>query len=200
MNPLTSTIIDDESLLDQLRMYGETNLPLLPGQATSTMRGTRGKKPKNAYLNDSNRDIYLKKLNHYKAREKIEINPSVQYLKTQPGGNRQSIDIKRISNIYKVHDDDIQEVEEIESNQEDDVIELDKTEYVQVVNGCTSPLSMSDYDSNNSQRFDEDEFAPLSSTRAPSMGSQARSPVTRTIPKSPQEQREKHGKGKIVIW
>ena len=199
MNPLTSTIIDDESLLDQLRMYGETNLPLLPGQATSTQKGGggRGKKSKNAYLNDSNRDIYLKKLNHYKAREKVEINPSIQYLKTKPGTNRNSIDLKRISNIYNEEDDDddIQEVKEI--NDEADIIELERTEYVQVVNGCTSPLSMSDYDSNNSNRFDDDDFAPLSSTRAPSMGTQAnyKSPRISVVPKSPEQQRERqHGK------
>lgn len=197
MNPLTSTIIDDESLLDQLRMYGETNLPLLPGQATSTQKSTRGRKAKLTYLNDSNRDIYLKKLNHYKAREKVETNPSRGYLKTQP--DRKSIDIKRISNIYKLNEDFEEDDDVIECN--DDVIELDKTEYVQVVNGATSPLSMSDYDPNTSKLNEDDDYGPsiLSSTRAPSLGNQnpIRSPMNSQQVKTPEDIKASRGYVKL---
>jgi len=199
-NPLTSTLIDDCDLLDQLRLYGETNLPLLPGQAGPNTKSTRSKKSAKGYLNDSNREIYLKKLNHYKAREKVETNPSKHHLKTRvSGSDGKSIDIKRISNIYKIEDDiDEDDVQEIDNK--DDIIELDKTEYVQVVNGCTSPLSMSDYDPNSSNRFnDEDDYAPsiLSSTRAPSIGQgyQARSPSS--LVKHPDEQKVQYGYVKL---
>lgn len=210
-NPLTSTLIDDGDLLDQLRLYGETNLPILPGQGSSNQKMTRSKRgAKVNYLNDSNRDIYLKKLNHYKAREKVVTNPSKQYLKTKGlGAGDKPIDIKRISNIYKINDDfeldgddDIQEIEEIDCK--DDVIELNKTEYVQVVNGCTSPLSMSDYDHNNSKIFnEEDDYVPsiLSSTRAPSIGqapirspnTQAKNYASQPTIKTPEQQKNALG-------
>ena len=69
--------------------------------------------------------------------------------------------IKRISNNYKKEDDNNENyVQEIENK--DDIIELDKTEYAQVINGCTSLLSMSDYDPSSSNRFnDEDDYAPI---------------------------------------
>ena len=177
--------IDDADLIDQLRHYGEPNLPLLPN-ATSTLKH-RSKKPggtssssatKPSYLNDSNREIYTKKLNHYKARAKIETNPSREYLKTKNinGNSGNRVDIKRISNIFKIEND----IEEIEYDEDEDrdVIELNQTEYVHVANGATSPLSMSDYDVNTSDRFNNDDdqdgygYAPqmLSSTRAPSIG------------------------------
>ena len=187
-----SQTIDDADLLDQLRFYGEPNLPLLPTHATSTLK-PRSKKAgakSTQYLNDSNRDIYIKKLNHYKARAKIESNPSKEYLRTR--NSEKPIDLKRISNIYKLEDTDYEQsevYEVINDNEDDDVVELDRTEYVHVVNGATSPLSMSDYDPNTSDRFnDQDDYVPqiLSSTRAPSMGqSQPRSPLV----KSPEQQK-----------
>ncbi len=183
-----SSAIDDADLLNQLRFYGEPNLPLLPTHATSTLK-PRSKKAgakTSQYLNDSNREIYIKKLNHYKARAKIESNPSKEYLRTRNGDK--PVDIKRISNIYKLEDTDYEQsdVYEVINDEEKDVIELDRTEYVHMVNGATSPLSMSDYDPNSSDRFDD--YAPqiLSSTRAPSMGqSITRSPLV----KSPDQQK-----------
>lgn len=67
MSQFTSTFIDDESLIHQLRLYGEPNLP----SASSNE------------INSINRDIYLKKLNHYKAKEKARMNPSKQFKKQQ---------------------------------------------------------------------------------------------------------------------
>lgn len=204
-NFISSTQNDDEHLLDQLRQYGEPNLPLLPSQATSTLK--RSKKTgssKSNYLNDSNRDIYIKKLNHYRARAKIENNPSREYLKTT---KNTPVDLKRISNIYKIedteYDDDEDQADndvEIIGGQEEDIIELDRTEYIQVVNGATSPLSMSDYDPNTSDRFDEqDDYEPkfLSSTRGPSMGgSQFRGSGSQQV-KSPEQQKQAYGYVKL---
>jgi hypothetical protein len=72
-------MIDDEDLIEELRRYGEKNLPTLPAP------GARITKRSNA-LTDQNREIYLKKLNHYRAREKAEQNPS-KYLKQQIAAN-----------------------------------------------------------------------------------------------------------------
>lgn len=140
---LMSTIIDDEELIDELRRYGEKNLPAIgtaPGAATTS---TRKKSAATAQqtLNDQNREIYLKKLNHYKAREKAENNPSKQFLKQN--NLRKSLEAKRISNIYKQYD----EADEVPDDE--DVIEIDSknatSEYVQVNNANTSPLSNSVY-------------------------------------------------------
>ncbi len=187
-----SSAIDDADLLDQLRFYGEPNLPLLPTHSTSTLK-PRSKKAgtkSSQYLNDSNREIYIKKLNHYKARAKVESNPSKEYLRTRNG--EKPVDLKRISNIYKLEDTDYEAneiYEVINDGGEEDVVELDRTEYVHVVNGATSPLSMSDYDPDTSERFNDlDDYAPqiLSSTRAPSLGqAHLRSPLV----KSPEQQK-----------
>ena len=144
---LMSTIIDDDELIDELRRYGEKNLPSV-GAATSSGTNSRKKTSSaaaaaaaaNLQLTDQNREILMKKLNHYKAREKIETNPSKQYLKQN--NLRKSLDAKRISNIYRQYD----ETDEVP---DDDIIEIDSknttSEYVQVNNANTSPLSNSDY-------------------------------------------------------
>ena len=161
MSHLTSTLIDDESLIEELKRYGEKNLPTLPQP---------GSRKKTNQLNDQNREIYLKKLNHYKAREKAESNPSKQYIKQQlqttqidtsvsgkrtstrlrspntikseASSNYQSQSNGRTNNRHHHDDDD-------EDDEDDDIIEIDATqntsEYVQVSNAYTSPLSASRY-------------------------------------------------------
>jgi hypothetical protein len=79
-----SSTISDEELIEELRRYGEKNLPTLPSKSSPS---ARSKKSAGTQLNDSNRDIYLKKLNHYRAREKAESNPSKQYQKQSQTGN-----------------------------------------------------------------------------------------------------------------
>ena len=144
---LMSTIIDDEELIDELRRYGEKNLPTLNTAATSgatsrrkTSSSSSSSSTANMQLTDQNREILLKKLNHFRAREKVETNPSKQYLKQN--SLRKSIEAKRISNIYRQYD----ETDEVP---DDDIIEIDSknttSEYVQVNNANTSPLSNSDY-------------------------------------------------------
>jgi hypothetical protein len=161
MSHLTSTLIDDESLIEELKRYGEKNLPTLPQP---------GSRKKSNQLNDQNREIYLKKLNHYKAREKAESNPSKQYLKqqlqttqndTNLSGTRSSTRLKspikseslihhNQSNGHSIHHGSHYDNNDNDEDEEDDdVIEIDATqnttEYVQVSNAYTSPLSASRY-------------------------------------------------------
>ena len=106
--------------------------------------------------------------------------------------DRKSIDIKRISNIYRLNDDDDEDDYDADYDNKG-VIELEKSEYVQVNNGCTSPLSMSDYYPNNSNGgFDDEDDEPLilHSTQAPiSMSKQV---------KTPDELKEKYGNHSIA--
>lgn len=176
MSHLTSTLIDDESLIEELRRYGEKNLPSLP---------VPGSRKKANQLNDQNREIYLKKLNHYKAREKAESNPSKQYIKQQmqtsqadtsstaTSGKRTSARIRSpLKKEYDRHNSD--------EDEDNDIIEIDSTqntsEYVQVSNAYTSPLSTTRYYENarssmgNSNRaslngFGEETSAPYANTR-----------------------------------
>jgi hypothetical protein len=113
-------IIDDHDLIEELRNYGEKNLPILTSSSSSK---------KSNQLNDQKRVIYHKKLNHYRAREK-----------NQPNSNKQHLKEKNSPGI----------VTKIEKNYEDDdIIQLDDTsEYVQVSNAFTSPLSVSSHENN----------------------------------------------------
>lgn len=153
MSQLTSTLIDDEQLIEELRRYGEKNLPTLPSGGSTSTRS----KNKNV-LNDTNREIYFKKLNHYRAKEKAKSNPSRQYLKQQ----------QKMKHEY---DEDTQEEEdEVQIiEQENDVIPLDSNEtqyeYVKVSNAHTSPLSMSTYV--NSFNDHNNDSLPSSSTQLP---------------------------------
>lgn len=178
-NQLTSTIIDDEELIDELRRYGEKNLPTIGTSTTTTSSATTSRKKSAAAaaaannLNDQNREIYLKKLNHYKAREKIETNPSKQYIKQN--NFRKSLEAKRISNIYKQYD----ETDEVKDDEDDDIIEIDSknatSEYVQVNNANTSPMSTFTYQ-------DNDYYPP------PPPSSTTSSVLTSTINNLPQQQ------------
>ena len=168
-----SQMIDDDELIEELRRYGEKNLPLL-ATGGAIPSASRRKSAGLVYLTDQNRDIYLKKLNHYRAREKIETNPSRQYLKQQlqlEDGDKSRDSKRRSSNVYGLRnefdeDEDDQEVVEI-------VDDVNKTEYVQVNNAHTSPLSMSTYNTN------EPEEVCLQNNRI----SAAKLPVTSTLAK-----------------
>lgn len=147
-NQLMSTIIDDDELIDELRRYGEKNLPTATGGSISTNpTSSRRKTAAQNQLTDQNREIYMKKLNHYKAREKIETNPSKQFIKQQ--NFRKSLEQKRISNIYRQYDEN----DEVKDDENEDIIEIDSknatSEYVLTDNVHTSPLSTSDYHDND---------------------------------------------------
>lgn len=162
MSQLTSTLIDDEQLIEELRRYGEKNLPTLGASSSGT--SSRSKSNKNQ-LNDTNREIFLKKLNHYRAREKAESNPSKQYLKqqnltlNQTNQSRHSLGNTNTKQDYDYNEDedDDDDVKEIEP----DIIQLDSNEtqyeYIKVSNAFTSPLSnktqnnISTYDDYNNQ-------------------------------------------------
>ena len=137
---MSSNLINDEDLIEELRRYGEKNLPTL-----SSNKSLSSKK-KNNQLNDQNRDIYLKKLNHYKARERIESNPSEQFSRLT---KLKSTNILKPSIKQELNDDD-------------DVIELNETsEYVQVSNAFTSPLSISSNEPfQNKQNFNIEISSP----------------------------------------
>ena len=185
MSQFTSTLIDDEELIEELRRYGEQNLPALP------VAGTRVTKRSHT-LTDQNREIYLKKLNHYRAREKAENNPS-KYLKqqqqqqhqhqnsncttkiddalasapapTKPEGKnhrRSSARFQLDKNIYYEIDASppTSSVAKREPG-EGDVIEIENPndatcEYVTVSNAHTSPLSNSQYHNNTTSYNDEE--------------------------------------------
>jgi hypothetical protein len=184
MSHFTSTMIDDEDLIEELRRYGEKNLPTLPAP------GARITKRSNA-LTDQNREIYLKKLNHYKAREKAEQNPS-KYLKQQAANNttvnantndttiaastqppapvsaiassskpknsrRSSARFELKNNVYYENDDR-------DEPEEEDVVEIDSpndvtSEYVKVSNAFTSPMSTSGFNNttNNNTNYGDDD-------------------------------------------
>ena len=167
MSHLTSTLIDDESLIEELRRYGEKNLPTLP-----SAYGSAASRKKANQLNDTNREIYLKKLNHYKAREKAESNPSKQYLKQQQQqgdttGNTTATNGRRTSSRFSAakspsikseyrqnyRGDGDEDEDDNEEDEDNDVIEIDSTqntsEYVQVSNAYTSPLSQSRHNVEN---------------------------------------------------
>jgi len=119
------------------------------------------------------KEIYLKKLNHYKAREKAESNPSKQYLKQQLqttqndttlSGTRSSTRLRSpIKSESLIHHNQSNghtnhhgsrygtsgNHDNEDDEEDDDVIEIDATqntsEYVQVSNAYTSPLSASRY-------------------------------------------------------
>jgi hypothetical protein len=123
----SNIIVSDEDLIEELRRYGEKNLPII--QSTTSLSS----KKKTNQLNDQNREIYLKKLNHYKAREKVESNPSKQFLK------QFSNNLNKLETPSNLRTSIKQEL-----NDDDDIIELNETsEYVQVSNAFTSPLSIS---------------------------------------------------------
>ena len=178
-----SQMNEDAELIDELRRYGEKNLPLL--QPIGSNPNAKRKSSGPNYLNDLNRDIYLKKLNHYRAREKIETNPSKEYLKQhlQLDDGRKSLarssSNPRRSNTYALksqnNDDD---------DDDDDVVEItdeiNKSEYVQGNNAHTSPLSMSSY-------YDDEYVASniISSTQAPLTSTVAK-PITTSV-RSPED-------------
>ena len=175
MSQFTSTMIDDEDLIEELRRYGEKNLPTL------VQPGERVTKRSN-HLTDQNREIYLKKLNHYRAREKAEQNPS-KYLKQQTGlaaststfitddlasssssntssqvnnkknSRRSSTRFKLENNIYYDHEEDEDVVEIGEAKSGNDTT----CEYVKVSNAHTSPLSTSTYNQTNMTSFNDDD-------------------------------------------
>jgi hypothetical protein len=160
--------IDDEELLEELGKYGEKNLPTIP------QPGQRITK-KSHILTEQNRDIYLKKLNHYRAREKAEQNPS-KYLKSNQLGDmttsssqsvsmsskakrRSSARFDLKSNRYYENNDnyvdyDDEDDDDNEQEQQDDVVEIASPhnsnessayEYVKVSNANTSPMSNTTY-------------------------------------------------------
>lgn len=78
--------IQDEKLIEELRFFREPNLPvLLPSVSSSSSSHRVNNNSKTQYgrviLDDSNRSIYIKKLNHYIARQKVQCSPSAAYRK-----------------------------------------------------------------------------------------------------------------------
>ncbi|CAF0825336.1 unnamed protein product [Brachionus calyciflorus] len=146
MSQFSSTFIDDEQLIEELRRYGERNLPTL------STGGSSRSKNKNQ-LNDSNRDLYIKKLNHYKAKEKAEKNPSKQFQK-QLNMTRNSLSTSTKQDYVYAEDDDEDneqenDVQVIEPERDNDVVHIDSNEtqyeYIKVSDAYTSPLSQTRY-------------------------------------------------------
>jgi hypothetical protein len=160
MSQFTSTLIDDESLIEELKRYGEKNLPLLSSSTVSSSGSKKSSSSRAVRLNDSNREIYLKKLNHYKAKEKAKLNPSKQYVKQRKSvlvtngsaGSHSSASSNNNNNHASRYDDD--DDDDIKREATDDIIEIDAnnettSEYVRMNNAATSPLSdsITDYQS-----------------------------------------------------
>lgn len=139
-----SGFIDDENLIEELRRYGEKNLPTLatPGKTRSKLKNQ---------LNDTNRDLYIKKLNHHRAREKAEKNPSKQYQKQMNETRTFQCSSTRIENIdeYDEDDDRNSDIQVIESEKDNDIVPIDSNEtqyeYIKVNDAYTSPLSNTRY-------------------------------------------------------
>lgn len=117
----------DEILINELKKYGEV----------ITVK-----------ITDKNRDIYIKKLNHYKARQKLEENPS-KYAKQV---NMNSTKLKSKTNTTttttttgKSYINDDNDDDNYEQHDDNGVYEsaYDTSEYVHVNNAYTSPLSNS---------------------------------------------------------
>lgn len=152
--------IDDEELIEELKRYGEKNLPTLGGNGSNTskiQRGGRKSTGAGVQLTDQNRDTYLKKLNHYRAREKAEQNPS-KYLKQVTSMNNTTADVsasssmtanvkRRSSARFRLEENQYYEIDD--PDEEEDVVEINgptaanntTCEYIQVNNAHTSPMS-----------------------------------------------------------
>lgn len=136
--------MDDENLIEELRRYGEKNLPTLatPGKTRSKLKNQ---------LNETNRDLYVKKLNHYKAKEKAEKNPSKQYQKQMNASRSFQCTSTRIDNFdeYDEDDDRNSDIQVIESEKDNDIVPIDANEtqyeYIKVNDAYTSPLSNTRY-------------------------------------------------------
>ncbi|RNA36379.1 inner nuclear membrane Man1 [Brachionus plicatilis] len=139
-----SSIIDDEHLIEELRRYGENILPTLatPGKSRTKVKNQ---------INDANRDLFIKKLNHYRAKEKAEKNPSKQYQKQMNVSRSFQCSSTRIENFdeYDEDDDKNSDVQVIESERDNDIVPLDSNEtqyeYIKVNDAYTSPLSSTRY-------------------------------------------------------
>jgi ribosomal protein S8 len=156
-NYLTSTVIDDEELIEELRRYGEKNLPIV--SSTGSTRDSSKKKR----LSDQNREIYMKKLNHHRAREKAGSNPSKHYIKQKRSNDANKSSQANSTRLFKY--------ENVEDREDDDndIIEIGATstntsEYVHVNHMHTSPLSnITDYDYETN--YNEPESTPYPYTR-----------------------------------
>jgi hypothetical protein len=140
-------MIDDESLIEELRRYGEPNLPTLPSSSQHHSTAIHNRRAgrsaatqqhhQNNELNDTNREIYLKKLNHYRAKEKAKTNPSKQYKKQQQAAAQIALAdaLNTRGSSHMNHDDD-EDVIEVAAD-----AETTTSEYVEVNHASTSPMS-----------------------------------------------------------
>lgn len=180
MSQFTSTMIDDEDLIEELRKYGETNLPTLPSSTTTTITSRRSRAAASNELNDTNREIYLKKLNHYRAKEKAKLNPSKQYKKQQQAtayteannAKAKQAPVQKPSaatnDLNDIYDDD-EEVVEINSPQNANET---TSEYIRVNNAYTSPMSngtinvtQNDYDDYNGRNHQFNHRSPVNNNQ-----------------------------------
>lgn len=158
-----SSVIDDENLIEELRRYGEKNLPTLatPGKSRSKLKNQ---------LNDTNRELYIKKLNHYKAKEKAEKNPSKQYQKQMNVSRSFQCTSTRIENFDEddEEEDRNSDVQIIETDKDIDIVPLDSNEtqyeYIKVSDAYTSPLSNTRYSTSiyNDNTQNENYYEPKS--------------------------------------
>jgi hypothetical protein len=136
-------MISDDELRNELRKFGESNVPK---------------------ITDKNREIHIKKLNHYRARHKLEVNPSKQALHANMS--------KCSNNSVHAHNDEpdvlIVASSHTESssrstqrstraarnvNNYDDSLNNMSGEYVQVNNAHTSPMSDSILNYNHDSHY-----------------------------------------------
>ena len=156
MSQFTSTMIDDEDLIEELRKYGEPNLPSLPTASTTTSRRTRASS--STQLNDTNREIYLKKLNHYRAKEKAKTNPSKQYKKQQQATAYANANANVKQPLSSYAEKDEEQDDDDDDDVDDEVVEINSpnaSQYVKVTTACTSPISngtIYDFDDSNDRR------------------------------------------------
>jgi hypothetical protein len=133
-------MISDDELRNELKKFGDSNIPR---------------------ITDKNREIYFKKLNHYRARQKLEENPSKQ---------AKAANMSKYSAVNSTNRDDDSDVLQVTSSQHADTYDNTRatrrstalrgglayatsnydesmnnvsTEYVQVNNAHTSPMSNS---------------------------------------------------------
>ena len=143
-------MIDDESLIEELRRYGEPNLPTLPSSSQHHSTAIHNRRAgrsaatqqhhQNNELNDTNREIYLKKLNHYRAKEKAKTNPSKQYKKQQQAAAQialaDALNTRGSNRDANMNHDDDEDVIEVAAD-----AETTTSEYVEVNHASTSPMS-----------------------------------------------------------
>jgi hypothetical protein len=117
---MSKATIDDDSLIEELKKYGETNFCTDKKKKSIQRDAATGK----VILTNQQREILTKKLNHYKAKEKVNLNPSRAYTSQLNKSERTMVTTSReSSNVYtrSLHRNDDDDEDDANDDDDDDI-------------------------------------------------------------------------------